>query len=162
MMPSPWLPNLAFNSFSIKIYSMTRLVVFLLAGLMFEAVGVVFLSGGLKEVSGIKEVSISEVARVVGSGATNKKILLGIFFEAIFFGALLYLLSTRDVSLIWPLTSLGFVITTFAAKFFLHEQVSTVRWAGVALIVVGASLGIYSEKAKEAKSVPVAAQIRQP
>ena len=119
--------------------------------LMFEAVGVVFLSGGLKHVEGIKQVSVSEVARVVKEGVTSGKVLLGVFFMAIFFFVLLYLLSSKDVSLVWPLTSLGFVITTFAAKIFLNEQVSLVRWAGVVLIVIGAGLGIYSEKQKELK-----------
>ena len=42
--------------------------------------------------------------------------LLGILFEACFFGVLLYLLSQKDVSLIWPLTSLGFLITALAAR----------------------------------------------
>jgi uncharacterized membrane protein len=130
---------------------MVKFICILLLALMFEAVGVVFLSGGLKEIDGVKQITVTEVARVVKSGATNKRILLGVFFEAVFFGALLYMLSQRDVSLVWPLTSLGFVITTLAAKIFLHEQVSVVRWAGVALIVVGAGLGIYSEKAKEQK-----------
>ena len=85
---------------------------------------------------------------MVARGAANRNILLGVFFEAVFFGCLLYLLSQRDVSLMWPLTSLGFVITAIAAKLFLHEQVSLVRWAGVALIVVGAALVSYNEKAK--------------
>lgn len=133
---------------------MAKLVGFLLIALVFEAVGVVFLSGGLKEIQGVQQISAVEVFRVFKSGVTNGKLLLGIFFESIFFVALLYMLSNRDVSLIWPLTSLGFVITTFAAKFFLHEQVSTIRWMGVILIVVGAGMGIYSEKAKETAPPP--------
>lgn len=128
---------------------MTKIIAILLAGLVFEAVGVMFLSEGLKAIHGVRQITVPEIARVIADGATNHKILLGVFFESIFFGALLYLLSCRDVSLIWPLTSLGFVITTFAAKMYLHERVSTIRWAGVILIVLGASLGIYSEKAKE-------------
>ena len=143
---------------------MTKLVVILMAGLILEAIGVVFLSAGLKDVDGIKAINTAEIARVVVSGVTNGKILFGIFLLTIFFGTLLYMLSSHDVSLIWPLTSLGFVITTFAAKMFLHEQVSAVRWAGVILIVIGAGLGIYSDKPKEAKSSPAAAhdQPQQP
>ncbi len=131
---------------------MTKIIIILLIALVFEAVGVVFLSGGLKEIGELKQVNVSAIAQLIKRGATNGKILLGILFEAIFFGALLYLLSQRDVSLIWPLTSLGFVITAVAAKIFLHEQVSLVRWIGVSLIVLGAVFVSYGEKSKDQKS----------
>jgi drug/metabolite transporter (DMT)-like permease len=52
------------------------------------------------------------------------------------------------VSLIWPLTALGFVLTALAAKFILREEVSWLRWSGVILIVIGATLVSYSEKTK--------------
>ena len=127
---------------------MTKILLILIIGLVFEAVGVVFLSAGLKQIGELQQVTVAEISRIVARGAVNRNILLGVFFEAVFFGCLLYLLSQRDVSLIWPLTSLGFVITAIAAKLFLHEEVSFLRWAGVALIVVGAALVSYSEKAK--------------
>ena len=128
---------------------MSKYIFILLVALLFEAVGVVFLSKGLKEIGEVSRVSVSEVLGIIGRGARNPNLLLGVLFEAIFFGALLYLLSQRDVSLIWPLTSLGFVVTAVAARVFLHEQVSAVRWAGVLLIVLGAGLVTWSEKLKE-------------
>jgi len=128
---------------------MSKIILILLIALTFEAVGVVFLSGGLKQIGEPKKINVSEIAGLIKRGATNRSVLIGIFFEAIFFGALLYLLSQRDVSLIWPLTSLGFVITAFSAKFFLGEQVSPLRWGGVILIVLGAAVITYSEKLKE-------------
>ena len=137
---------------------MTKILAILIIGLVFEAVGVVFLSAGLKQIGELQQVSLAEISRLLARGAVNRNILLGVFFEAIFFGCLLYLLSQRDVSLIWPLTSLGFVITAIAAKIILKEDVSALRWAGVALIVVGAALVSYSEKAKSkpADAMPAA------
>ncbi len=126
-----------------------RFVAILLVGLVLEGIGVVLLSRGLKDLGGMERVSVSEVARVVKAGATHPKILVGVAFEAAFFGILMYLLSRADVSLVWPLTSLGFVITALAAKFYLHEQVSGLRWAGVALIVLGAGLVSWSEQVKK-------------
>jgi uncharacterized membrane protein len=128
---------------------MLKIFIILLVAAIIESIGVAFLSGGLKEVHGIKTVSVSEIGRVVVEGATNGKLLFGILLEAIFFGALCYLLSQKDVSLIWPLTSMGFIITTFAAKFVLNEHVSGVRWAGVILIALGALLTSYSEHEKD-------------
>src|ERR1017187_3238763 len=132
---------------------MTKLITILLIGLVLEAVGVVFLSQGLHEIGEVKTISAGEIGRIIGRGACNRNILLGVLFEAMFFGVLLYLLSQRDVSLIWPLTSLGFVITALAARMVRHEEVSALRWTGVAIIVIGAALVAWSEQTK-AKSAP--------
>lgn len=129
---------------------MTKLILILVVGLILEAVGVVLLSQGLHDIGEVKRISIGEIGRIIGRGATNGHILLGVAFEAAFFGVLLYLLSQRDVSLIWPLTSLGFVITAIAAKFIRHEEINALRWSGVALIVAGAMLVAWSEKKKQA------------
>ncbi|MGZ4961021.1 MAG: hypothetical protein ACXWBP_08375 [Limisphaerales bacterium] len=138
---------------------MVKIFVILVVAAIIESIGVAFLAGGLKELHGIKTVSVSEIARAVVEGATNGKIVFGVFLEAIFFGALCYMLSQKDVSLIWPLTSMGFIVTTLAAKFILHENVSAIRWGGVMLIAIGALLTSYSEHEKEqaAKVVPTAA-----
>src|SRR5436190_18650662 len=127
---------------------MTKVLIVLLIALVLEAVGVVFLSRGLKQIGEPEKLTAGEVARVIRRGAVNPNILLGILLETIFFGALLYLLSQRDVSLIWPLTALGFVLTAIAAKFILHEEIHWTRWMGVALIVIGAAFVSYSEKMK--------------
>jgi drug/metabolite transporter (DMT)-like permease len=138
---------------------MTKLLAVLIVGLVFEAVGVVFISQGLHEIGEVKTISFAEISRIIVRGAVNRNILLGTFLEACFFGVLLYLLSQRDVSLIWPLTSLGFVITALAARLVRHEEVSALRWTGVAIIVIGAALVAWSEQTKNAppaSSAPVA------
>ena len=127
---------------------MTKILLILLTGLILEAVGVVYLSKGLKQIGDVQRVSVSEVARIVKAGLTNPSLLLGVFFEALFFGCLLVLMSRSDVSFVWPLTSLGFVLTTLAAHFILHETVVPLRWAGVCLIVLGAGLITWTEQEK--------------
>ncbi|HXD52977.1 MAG TPA: hypothetical protein VN689_13845, partial [Burkholderiales bacterium] len=67
--------------------------------------------------------------------------------------------SQRDISFIWPLTALSFVMTTLAAVFYLREHVSGTRWAGVALIMLGAGLITWSEKVKEPKENAAVAAI---
>jgi drug/metabolite transporter (DMT)-like permease len=114
---------------------------------------VVFLSGGLKQIGEPKTINAAEITSLITRGATNKNILLGVFFEAIFFGFLLYMLSQKDVSIVWPLTALGFVITSLAAKIFLKEEISSVRWAGICLIVLGAGLVTWSAKQKDREPV---------
>ena len=143
---------------------MTKIILILLIALVLEAMGVVFLSAGLKEIGEVKSITVGEVGRVIRRGATNPKLLLGVTLETVFFVLLLILLKNNDVSLIWPLTSLGFVLTALSAKFILQEQVSSTRWLGVVLIVLGATLVSWSEKQKIQKpaSSPAPASTPQP
>ena len=65
-------------------------------------------------------------------------------------------MSKSDISFLWPLTALSFVFATFAAIWFLNEQVSIVRWAGVIFIMVGAALISYSEHVRPKPSPALA------
>jgi len=136
---------------------MAKLLLILLIGLVFEAAGVVLLKKGIGQVGEVRKVSVAEIVRVAKAGVTNGNVLLGVFFEALFFACLLVLLAESDVSFLWPLTALSFVMTTFAAILFLGERVSSLRWAGVVFIMIGAALISYSEHAKPKPSRPAAA-----
>jgi len=127
---------------------MAKLFLILIIGLIFESAGVVSLKIGITQIGDMKQASVAELVRVVKAGATNGSVLLGVFCEAVFFGSLLILIGKSDISFLWPLTGLSFVFATFAAIWFLHEQVSPVRWVGVVCIMIGAGLISYSEHAK--------------
>ena len=136
---------------------MAKLLLILIIGLIFESAGVVSLKIGIMQIGEMKEVSVVEFVRVAKAGATNLNVLLGVFCEAVFFASLLILMAKSDISFLWPLTGLSFVFATFAAMWFLREQVSPVRWVGVVCIMIGAALISYSEHAKPKTSPPAAA-----
>jgi drug/metabolite transporter (DMT)-like permease len=121
---------------------------------VFESTGVILLKKGITSVGDIHGVTASEIIRIVKASVTNPQILMGVFFEALFFVCLLVLMSKSEISFLWPLTALSFVFATFAAMIFLHESVSWVRWIGVALIMLGAAFISYSEHAKEKPAPP--------
>jgi drug/metabolite transporter (DMT)-like permease len=136
---------------------MTKILLILIVAAIVESIGIAILSSGLKEINARDgNLPPGQIFRVIKDGACNGKVLLGTALEALFYGALLYMLSIRDVSFVWPLTSLGFIVTTLAAQFLLHEQVNLGRWAGVLLIAAGAFLISYSENAKKPDSPPPA------
>jgi drug/metabolite transporter (DMT)-like permease len=144
---------------------MTKLILIMFVSLSLEAIGVVMLSRGLKEIGGVDRVSVREVVRVARRAVTNRYILVGMLFETLFFAGMVTMMAQADVSFVWPLSALGLVLTTLAAQFFLHEEVSRTRWGGVILMMAGAALITYSEKVKERKpppSAPPAALIQQP
>lgn len=133
---------------------MTKLILILLIGLTFEASGVVLLKKGVGEIGSAAKISANEIVGLIKRGATNSKILLGIFLEAVFFGCLLVMMAESDISFIWPLTALSFVFTTVAAMIFLAEKVSPVRWLGVVFIMIGAGFISYSEHLKPKPGEP--------
>jgi drug/metabolite transporter (DMT)-like permease len=50
------------------------------------------------------------------------------------------LLSWADLSYVLPVTSVGYVLVALAGKFFLGEEISLKRWAGIGLIMAGVAL----------------------
>ncbi|HEV2455503.1 MAG TPA: EamA family transporter [Verrucomicrobiae bacterium] len=128
---------------------MVKLLLILLVGLVFESAGVVLLKKGITQIGEVQAVTAGEILRVVKAGAINPQILLGVFFEALFFLCLVILMAKSDISFLWPLTALSFVFATIAAIIFLGERVSPLRWAGVILIVIGAAFISYSQHLKE-------------
>ncbi len=136
---------------------MTKIIIILFIGLVCEAAGVVLLKEGIDTVCKGKDVTVANIIPTVLKGATNLRILLGVALEAAFFACLLYMMSQKEISFVWPLTSMSFVMTTLAAVFYLKEEVTAARWAGVALIMLGAGLITWSEKVKESRNKPLPA-----
>lgn len=128
---------------------MAKILIILIVGLICEAAGVVLLKDGMDTICRGKDITLVNIVPTVLKGATNLKIILGVALEAAFFACLLYLMSQREISFVWPLTSLSFVMTTLAAVFYLNEHVSAARWLGVAFIMMGAGFITWSEKVKE-------------
>lgn len=66
----------------------------------------------------------------------------GVALMATAFFSLLAVLSTQNVSLVVPVTALSYGAGALGGKFFLGEQVSARRWAGVFLVCTGVALVI--------------------
>ena len=139
---------------------MTKWILLFVIGIMFESTGLVFLKKGMMTEKGmmtvaeVRPLTVSKALSVVKTAATNGQILLGVFCQAVFFACLLVLMTQADISFLWPLTGLGFVVASLAGIIFLHEHVSSVRWAGVILSLVGAALISVSGHTKPTGEAP--------
>jgi drug/metabolite transporter (DMT)-like permease len=149
---------------------MGKILIILLIALAFEALGVVLLKRGIDQITtrekarqgGAIKIRATSALRMVRDGCLDSRVLLGVLCEAIFFAGLLVLMGHRDISFVWPLTAVSFVMTTLAAIFILKEQVSGLRWAGVILIMLGAGFITWSEKVKEIKAENAAVERVKP
>jgi len=77
------------------------------------------------------------------------KIFSTVFEPNVFIGLVLYILasviwltvlSKADVSYVYPMISLGYILTAFLAKFYFNENITILRWFGILLILGGVFL----------------------
>jgi len=71
---------------------------------------------------------------------TNKYIIIGLLLYAISVFLWLGAMSTLDVSYMYPLLSLGYILTAILAFVLIGENITLFRWAGIILIVSGCFL----------------------
>ncbi len=70
----------------------------------------------------------------------NPLVAAGVALLIVWMISQLTLLSWADLSFVMPVTSIGYVLTALAGRFFLHEQITWQRWGGIWLIVLGVIL----------------------
>ncbi|HWQ19578.1 MAG TPA: EamA family transporter [Methanotrichaceae archaeon] len=108
--------------------------------IVFGALGQISMKNGMNhmdKIDGIKDLfSLSTVAGIM----TNQYVVLGLLLYSL--SAFLWLgaLSTLDVSFMYPLLSLAYVVTAGMAYLYLGESVSLFRWAGIVLVIAGCVL----------------------
>lgn len=105
----------------------------LLAIICFGSLGDTLLSRGMRDVG---EVHLHHLGRVI-SAVANPWVVAGILCLLVFFGSYLASLSWADLTYVLPATAIGYVALALLSKYFLHEQISLARWAGIALITAG-------------------------
>lgn len=77
---------------------------------------------------------------VVGKIVVNPYILMGLASYVISVGVWLLALSRVQVSIAYPLLSLGYVVNAILAHYWLHEQLSLPRISGICVILLGVYL----------------------
>jgi drug/metabolite transporter (DMT)-like permease len=107
------------------------LVLFLV--MCFGSTGDTLLKRGMVQFGAVDTHHLLRVVTALG----NPWILAGIACLTIFFASYLTALSWADLSYVLPATALGYVVVTFLGKYLMHENVTTLRWLGVALISCG-------------------------
>jgi drug/metabolite transporter (DMT)-like permease len=105
-----------------------------LAGVtVFAAAGDSMLSHGMKQTGSISLHNLQGLILAV----LNPWVAVGILLLLAFFATYMTALSWADLTYVLPATSLGYVLLALVARFVLHEQVSPLRWLGIALITGG-------------------------
>lgn len=94
----------------------------------------------MKTIGEVTDFRPASIFRVVIRAMTVGWMWLGLLQMTLAFFALLGMLSLENVSLVIPVSALSYAFGALGGKFFLGEQVTSQRWAGVALVCVGVAL----------------------
>jgi drug/metabolite transporter (DMT)-like permease len=119
-------------------------IAFILFSVFCGAFGQIALKHGMNKLGRTERIRhLAKVSNLVRM-FTHPYVLLGVLFYAMSSIVWLGLLSQLEVSFLYPLVSLGYIITTIFAIGFLKEKVSLQRWLGTLIVVLGSSLILLS------------------
>jgi drug/metabolite transporter (DMT)-like permease len=105
-----------------------------LAGItVFSTVGDSLLARGMKALGAVSLHDVSGLLLAI----LNPWVTLGILLLLAFFACYMSALSWADLTYVLPATSLSYVLVAFVARIGFHEQISSTRWLGIALIAAG-------------------------
>src|ERR1700685_4300393 len=94
----------------------------------------------MKAVGEVRDFRPVAVMRVIIRALRVSWMWVGLTLMGIAFFSLLVVLSRENVSFVVPVTALSYAAGALGGKFFLGEQVTRRRWAGVGLVCIGVAL----------------------
>lgn len=119
---------------------MLKTLVVMLIAISAGAVGDIFLTQGMKSTGDISAMNLRQIFDMALKALSNWRLILGTALQAVYFGLWLAVLSWEDLSVALPLQALSYLVVAFLAQWFLGENVSGMRWAGICLICAGVAL----------------------
>lgn len=123
--------------------------VWVLSGVLLNAVAQLLLKAGAASTGPILvAMPPSSLLRVATALAQHPAILGGLGCYAISLLAWIVALSRVEVSIAYPMLSIGYVVNALLAWWWFGEAVSTQRWLGISVIVIGVVLVARSGSAR--------------
>jgi len=119
---------------------MVRVLVAMLVATAAAAVGQIFVRRGMLQVGSLENYQPAALAAYFWHAAMNAWVIAGTVLNTVFYVLFLAALSWTDVTVALPMTALEYGFAAALAVAVLKEQVSGLRWAGIALVVLGVIL----------------------
>ena len=116
----------------------TALVVGL--AVMAQAAANTLLSKGMKVLAATPSFGSGFSPLMLAYALQSPFIWAGIFLLIVYFACFLSAVSWTDLSLVLPVTALGYILDVLTGHFLLGEPVAPARWCGAVVIVFGVSL----------------------
>ena len=116
----------------------TALLLFLMV--VFGSLGDTLMGKGMRTVGPPVAWSAGPVLSFLAHAAASPAVWFGFACLLLFFLSYMLVLTWADFSYVLPASAAAYAVVPLLGHFFLGEEVSVVRWAGVALITLGVGL----------------------
>ena len=104
------------------------------------AVGQILVRRGMQQVGSLENYAPLALMTYFWEALSNPYVIAGTVLNAVFYFLFLAALSWTDVTVVLPLTAIEYGFAAFLAVMILKEQVSPMRWSGIALVILGVVL----------------------
>ncbi len=111
-----------------------------LCGVLLNAVAQLLLKAGAASVGPLRAGSARDWSDTVGTLALHPGIIGGLACYVVSVVVWIVALSRVEVSIAYPLLSIGYVVNALLAWWLFGETLNLQRWLGIAVIVVGVML----------------------
>jgi multidrug transporter EmrE-like cation transporter len=115
----------------------------ILAGVLLNAAAQLLLKAGTNAL-GVLTLGRGDWAETVWAVATNPHIVAGLACYVVSVGVWIGALSRVEVSVAYPMLSIGYVVNAAAAWYLFGEALTMQRWIGIGFIAVGVWLLVRS------------------
>ena len=104
------------------------------------AMGQILMKSGMNQVGEIKSMGQLFKLDTLSRIFTSPRIIAGILCYGIALVLWLGAMSTLNISFMYPMLSLAYVLTAIFALIYLKESITILHWIGIAFVVVGCFL----------------------
>jgi drug/metabolite transporter (DMT)-like permease len=115
-------------------------IVAMTVAVLASSLGDVSLKKGISSVPQPHAQELGRVLDVAVHAMTNIWFDLGVVLMLVHFYGFVRALRLGPLSLVVPLRSTTYILTTLLAQYFLREVVTPVRWAGILVVLIGVTL----------------------
>lgn len=116
---------------------MIELFALIAVAVLLASFGQVCMKKGLNE----KPLDVREIfSAKIFSTVFEPNVFLGLTLYVVSAVVYLTILSKAEISYVYPMIAIGYVITAFLAKMYFNESITALRWVGILLILGGVFL----------------------
>ncbi len=133
----PETSNLAASAFGgSRVISLALLVI----SVSFAVVGQLTLKSAMDDVGRIGRDAVKTPGATILRAASEPKLWIGLAIFGVSAVFWLVVLSRVALTVAYPLVGLSYVVVVAIGRFYFHEHVPALRWAGVSVIALGIAL----------------------